>query len=109
MAFWAAICTDDGRVQATQTGGCGFCSGLGMTLRAGISTCSPLKPVNGSSVMQRIETSSASSHMRALVGGVDVEAAELADRRRLTGAELDAAVGQVGRAWRPARRRGPGG
>ena len=42
--FWAAICTDAGRVQATQTGGCGFCSGLGMTLRAGISMCSPLNP-----------------------------------------------------------------
>lgn len=29
-----------------------------------------------------------------LVGGVDVEPAELTDRRRFTGAELDAAVGQ---------------
>ncbi len=85
--------TDAGLVHATHTGGCGFCSGLGITLRGGISTCSPLKPVNGSSTMQRIETSSASSHIVALVRGVDAEAAELAHRRRLAGAELHAAVG----------------
>ena len=56
-------------MQATHTGGCGFCSGLGTTLRGGISMCWPLKPVNGSSIMQRIETSSASSHMVRLSAG----------------------------------------
>ena len=56
-------------MHATHTGGCGFCSGLGTTLRGGISTCWPLKPVNGSSIMQRIDTSSASSHMLRLSAG----------------------------------------
>ena len=58
-----------GRVQATQTGGCGFCSGLGTTLRAGIWTCWPSNPENGSSTMHRIETSSASSHCARLSAG----------------------------------------
>ncbi len=56
-------------MQATHTGGCGFCRGCGMTLRAGISTCWPLNPVNGSSTMQRIETSRASSHIDRLSAG----------------------------------------
>ena len=61
--------TDAGLVHATHTGGCGFCSGLGTTLRGGISMCSPLNPVKGSSIMQRIETSRASSHILRLSAG----------------------------------------
>ena len=92
MHFWAAICTDAGLVQATHTGGCGFCNGLGMTLRAGISMCSPLNPVKGSSIMQRIATSSASSHWARLSAGSIPKPPNSPIEEDSPGAELDPSI-----------------
>ena len=39
-AAWTAV---SGLVTATQSGGCGFCSGLGMTLRGGMEKCFPFQ------------------------------------------------------------------
>ena len=57
------------REQATHSGGCGFCIGLGTTLRGGIFTYSPSTPVKGTSTMQRMATSSPSSHCSRLMRG----------------------------------------
>ena len=57
------------REHATHSGGCGFCTGLGTTLRGGICTYLPSTPVNGASVMQRTATSRPSSHCSRLTAG----------------------------------------
>ena len=57
------------RLQATQSGGCGFCTGFGTTLRGGICTNRPSTPPNGVSVMQRIATSRPSSQASRLLAG----------------------------------------
>ena len=44
MPSWAARWIVSRFEQATQSGGCGCCNGFGITLRAGISKNSPLKP-----------------------------------------------------------------
>ena len=61
MPFSAASRMVSRREQATQSGGWGFCTGLGTTLRGGIDTKRPSTPVKGSSVMHRTATSSPSS------------------------------------------------
>ena len=62
MPSSAAMYVVLGRVQASHSGGCGFCTGLGMTLRAGIEMYLPSRPVKGVSVMQRSAARVASSH-----------------------------------------------
>jgi hypothetical protein len=57
------------REHATHSGGCGFCTGLGTTLRGGIVTYLPSTPVNGVSVRQRTAVSRPSSHASRLVTG----------------------------------------
>ena len=57
------------REQATHNGGCGFCIGLGTTLRGGICTKVPSTPVKGVSVIQRSATSNPSSQAARLVAG----------------------------------------
>ena len=93
MPFSAASRIVSRREQATHSGGCGFCIGLGTTLRGGIFTYSPSTPVNGVSTMQRTATSSPSSHCSRLMSGSMPKPAELGLARRLTRAELDPAVG----------------
>ena len=51
------------RLQATQSGGCGFWSGLGTMLRGGICQNWPVQPANGSSTNMRQIASIASSHI----------------------------------------------
>ena len=51
------------REQATHSGGWGFCSGLGTTLRGGMRTNSESQPANGSSTNIRVIASIASSHI----------------------------------------------
>ena len=92
MPFSAASRMVSRRLHATHSGGCGFCTGLGTTLRGGICTNWPSTPVNGVSVMQRMATSRPSSHGLALGRRVDAEAAELGLRAGLARAELDPAV-----------------
>ena len=77
MPFCAASRIVSRRLHATHSGGCGFCTGLGTTLRGGIETNSPSTPVNGVSVMHRIAISSPSSHASRLRERVDAEPAEL--------------------------------
>ncbi len=48
---------------ATQSGGCGFCTGLGMTLRAGIEKYFPWKPGYGSITIMSATCSTVSRHM----------------------------------------------
>ena len=55
------------RLQATHSGGWGFCTGLGTTLRGGMLTNRPCTPPNGVSVMQRMATSRPSSQASRLV------------------------------------------
>ncbi len=69
MPFSAASRIVSRREHATHSGGCGFCTGLGTTLRGGIDTNLPSTPVNGVSVMQRTATSRPSSHASRLVIG----------------------------------------
>ena len=69
MPFSAASRIVSRREHATHSGGCGFCTGLGTTLRGGIWTYWPSTPVNGVSVMQRIATSRPSSHISRLISG----------------------------------------
>ncbi len=80
------------RLHATQSGGWGFCTGFGTTLRGGICTYWPSTPVKGVSVMQRMATSSPSSHASRLTRRIDPESAELGLARRLARAELDPTV-----------------
>ncbi len=54
------------REQATHSGGCGFWTGLGTTLRGGIETNWPSWPVKGASVMHRMATSRPSRHWSRL-------------------------------------------
>jgi hypothetical protein len=71
MPFCAARWMVSRRLHATHTGGCGFCRGLGTTLRGGIVTYLPWWPVNGSSVMQRTATRRPSSHIsRFSIGSI---------------------------------------
>ena len=93
MPFSAASRIVSRRLHATHSGGCGFWTGLGTTLRGGICTNSPSTPVNGVSTMHRIVVSRPSSHASRLRSGIDLEAGELGLARRLAAAELDAAVG----------------
>ena len=69
MPFWAARRIVSRREQATHSGGCGFWTGLGTTLRGGILTYSPSTPVNGCSTMQRSATSRPSSHCSRFSAG----------------------------------------
>ena len=69
IPFSAASRMVSRREHATHKGGCGFCMGLGTTLRGGICTKRPSTPVNGVSVMQRSVTSSPSSQASRLVAG----------------------------------------
>ena len=57
------------RLHATHTGGCGFCTGLGTTLRGGMVTCAPACPVKGVSVRHRSATRRPSSHISRLSSG----------------------------------------
>lgn len=57
------------REHATHTGGCGFCTGFGTTLRGGILTYLPSTPPNGTSVMQRSAVSSPSRHISRFSAG----------------------------------------
>ena len=66
MPFVAARWIVSRREHATQSGGCGFCSGLGTTLRGGMESPGPSWPANGSSTMRRVTTSSASVHSARL-------------------------------------------
>src|SRR5579885_2117243 len=50
------------RLQAIHSGGCGFCFGLGSTLRCGMEKKRPCQPANGSSTNMRGMACSASSH-----------------------------------------------
>ena len=93
MPFSAASRIVSRRLHATHSGGCGFCTGLGTTLRGGIVTNLPSTPVNGVSIMQRTAISRPSSHCSRLLQRVDAEAAELGLAGRLAAAELDPAVG----------------
>jgi hypothetical protein len=54
------------RLHATQSGGCGFWSGLGTTLRGGMLQNSLSQPANGSSTNMRAIAASASSHISRL-------------------------------------------
>ena len=63
MPFSAASRIVSRREQATHTGGWGFCTGFGTTLRGGICTNWPSTPVKGVSVMQRNATSRPSCHI----------------------------------------------
>lgn len=69
MPFSAASRIVSRREHATHRGGCGFCTGFGTTLRGGIDTYWPSMPVNGTSVIQRMVTSSPSSHISRLRTG----------------------------------------
>ena len=90
MPFSAARRIVSRREHATHSGGWGFWTGLGTTLRGGIVRKRPSAPANGSSTIIRATTGSISSHSRALGLAVDAEALELGAARRLAGAELDA-------------------
>ena len=92
MPFSAASRMVSRRLHATHSGGCGFCTGLGTTLRGGICTNWPSTPVKGVSVMQRSGDLQPLEPRLALDAGVDAEAAELGLGRRLAGAELDPPV-----------------
>ena len=92
MPFSAASRIVSRRLHATHSGGCGFCTGLGTTLRGGICTNWPSTPVKGVSVMQRSATSRPFEPGLALDRRVDAEAAQLGLGRRLARAELDPAV-----------------
>ena len=81
------------RLQATHSGGCGFWSGLGTTLRGGMLQNSLSQPANGSSTNMRAIAAIASSHIVALARAVDQEAAQLGGRGRLAGAEVHPPVG----------------
>ena len=67
MPFSAASRMVSRRLQATHSGGCGFWTGLGTTLRGGMETYRPSTPPNGVSVMHRTATSRPSSHASRLV------------------------------------------
>ena len=69
MPFSAASRIVSRRLHATHSGGCGFWTGLGTTLRGGICTNSPSTPVNGVSTMQRIVVSRPSSQASRLRSG----------------------------------------
>ena len=69
MPFSAASRMVSRRLHATHSGGCGFCTGLGTTLRGGICTNRPSTPPKGVSVMQRMATSRPSSHCSRLTTG----------------------------------------
>ena len=70
MPFCAASRIVSRREQATHSGGCGFCTGLGITLRGGIVTYVPSTPVNGVSAMQRTAVSNPSSHASRFSAGL---------------------------------------
>ena len=93
MPFSAASRIVSRRLQATHSGGCGFCFGLGMTLRGGICTYVPSTPVNGVSTMHRTATSRPSSHCSRFCERVDLEAGELRLAAALAAAELDPTAG----------------
>ena len=84
----------DGWLHATHNGGCGFCSGLGTTLRGGILSHGPSQPANGSSTIMRGHGIEVVGPLRALRVPVDPESLELGHRRRLAGAEVDPSVRQ---------------
>ncbi len=67
IPFSAASWIVSRREQATHSGGCGFWTVLGTTLRGGIGMKRPSHPANGSSTNIRVTTSSASSHCSRLV------------------------------------------
>jgi hypothetical protein len=69
MPFSAARRMVSRREHATHNGGCGFCTGLGTTLRGGICTNCPSTPVKGASVMHRTATCSPSSHISRFMTG----------------------------------------
>ena len=108
MPFSAARRIVSRREHATHSGGCGFCSGLGTTLRGGIVTKRPSTPANGSSTIIRVTTSSASSHCSRFVSRSTPKPAELGARRRLPRAELDAAAGDEVERRDASRRRARG-
>ena len=93
MPFSAASRMVSRRLQATHSGGWGFWTGLGTTLRGGMVTNRPSTPPKGVSVMQRMATSSPSSQASRLVVAVDAEPAQLGLGRRLARAELHPAPG----------------
>ena len=93
MPFSAASRIVSRREHATHSGGCGFCSGLGITLRGGIEKKRPSWPANGSSTIIRVTTSSASSHCSRLVMRSTPKPASSAPTGRLPRPELDAAAG----------------
>ena len=92
MPFCAARRIVSRREQATHSGGCGFWTGLGTTLRGGILTYSPSTPVNGCSTMQRSATSRPFEPLLALQRGVDAEAGQLGLAGGLARAEVDPTV-----------------
>ncbi len=67
IPFSAASRMVSRRLHATHSGGWGFCTGLGMTLRGGMVTKRPATPPNGVSVMHRMATSRPSSQASRLV------------------------------------------
>ena len=81
--------------QATQSGGCGFCTGFGTTLRHGISKNSPLKPGYGFITIMSVHCSTPSFHIRRFSTGSKptLKPPSSIKRRALAGAEFDAAVG----------------
>ncbi len=69
MPFSAASRIVSRLLQATHSGGWGFWTGLGTTLRGGMVTNSPSTPPKGVSVMHRTATSSPSSQASRLRAG----------------------------------------
>ena len=109
MPFSAASRIVSRREHATHSGGCGFCTGLGTTLRGGIDTNLPSTPVNGVSVMQRMRDLEALEPRVALVDRVDAEARRARPPTTTRPSRTRPGRPTRGRAWRPARRCGPGG
>ncbi len=92
MPSWAARWMVSRFEQATQSGGCGFCTGFGTTLRTGIEKYLPWKPGYGSIASMFATCSTVFAPHRAALRRVDVEAFEFGAGRGFAGAELDAAV-----------------
>ena len=94
MAFWAAICTLAGRVQATQTGG------MRLLQRFGDDVARRHLDVLAIESAERLLDHAADRDLEGLlplgplVGGIDVESTEFTDGGRFPGAELDPAVGE---------------
>ena len=80
------------REQATQSGGWGFWTGLGTTLRGGACTKRPSTPVNGVFGHGPDGDLETLQPLVPLLGRVDAEAAQLGLGRRLARTELDPAA-----------------